>query len=89
MDGAAGAKAIRAGAAGQHSWPFLLRYHPAFSSRARSLDRLGGRLALGSDYPYDMVMQDCVQHVRSLSISEADKDLFRGHGEDLLSGARA
>jgi hypothetical protein len=36
-----------------------------------------------------MVMQDCVQHVRSVSISEADKDLFRGHGEDLLSGARA
>jgi hypothetical protein len=36
-----------------------------------------------------MVMQDCVQHVRSVSISEADKDLFRGHAEDLLSGARA
>src|ERR1700686_995140 len=28
---------------------------------------------LGSDYPYDMGMMDCVQHVRSLKISDADK----------------
>ncbi len=28
---------------------------------------------LGSDYPYDMGMMDCVAHVKSLSISDADK----------------
>ncbi|MGP0090106.1 MAG: amidohydrolase family protein [Xanthobacteraceae bacterium] len=31
------------------------------------------RVLLGSDYPYDMGMLDCVQHVRSLSISEAER----------------
>jgi aminocarboxymuconate-semialdehyde decarboxylase len=31
------------------------------------------RVMLGSDYPYDMGMMDCVKHVRSLKISEADK----------------
>ena len=32
------------------------------------------RVMLGSDYPYDMAMMDCVAHVRSLKISDADKD---------------
>jgi len=31
------------------------------------------RVMLGSDYPYDMGMMDCVRHVRGLKISEADK----------------
>jgi aminocarboxymuconate-semialdehyde decarboxylase len=31
------------------------------------------RVVLGSDYPYDMGMMDCVAHVRSLDISERDK----------------
>jgi aminocarboxymuconate-semialdehyde decarboxylase len=31
------------------------------------------RVMLGSDYPYDMGMMDCVKHVRSLKISDADK----------------
>jgi aminocarboxymuconate-semialdehyde decarboxylase len=31
------------------------------------------RVVLGSDYPYDMQMADCVAHVRSLAISDADK----------------
>jgi aminocarboxymuconate-semialdehyde decarboxylase len=30
-------------------------------------------VVLGSDYPYDMGMMDCVKHVQSLSISNADK----------------
>jgi len=43
---------------------------------------------LGSDYPYDMAMLDCVQHVRSLKISDADKATILGqHAEKLLSGA--
>lgn len=33
-----------------------------------------GRVLLGSDYPYDMAMMDCVSHVRSLAIADADKD---------------
>ena len=36
---------------------------------------------LGSDYPYDMGMMDCVKHVRGLKISDADKAA-------ILSGAR-
>jgi len=31
------------------------------------------RVVLGSDYPYDMGMMDCVKHVRGLKISDADK----------------
>jgi aminocarboxymuconate-semialdehyde decarboxylase len=31
------------------------------------------RVVLGSDYPYDMGMMDCVAHVRSLAISEREK----------------
>ncbi len=42
---------------------------------------------LGSDYPYDMAMMDCVAHVRSLKISDADKAMILGgHAEILLSG---
>ena len=45
------------------------------------------RVMLGSDYPYDMGMMDCVQHVRSLKISEADKASILGsRAEVLLSG---
>jgi aminocarboxymuconate-semialdehyde decarboxylase len=36
------------------------------------------RVFLGSDYPYDMAMLDCVSHVRSLDISEADRDTVLG-----------
>jgi aminocarboxymuconate-semialdehyde decarboxylase len=32
-----------------------------------------GRVVLGSDYPYDMGMMDCVAQVRALAISEGDK----------------
>jgi len=31
------------------------------------------RVMLGSDYPYDMGMMDCVKHVRGLKISDANK----------------
>jgi aminocarboxymuconate-semialdehyde decarboxylase len=42
---------------------------------------------LGSDYPYDMGMVDCVKHVRSLSITDADKAaILGGHAEALLAG---
>ena len=45
------------------------------------------RVMLGSDYPYDMAMMDCVKHVRSLKISDADKATILGsRAEALLSG---
>jgi aminocarboxymuconate-semialdehyde decarboxylase len=45
------------------------------------------RVMLGSDYPYDMGMMDCVNHVRSLKISDADKAIILGsRAEALLSG---
>ncbi len=45
------------------------------------------RVMLGSDYPYDMAMMDCVAHVRSLKISDADKDaILNGNAEAMLSG---
>jgi len=43
------------------------------------------RIFLGSDYPYDMGMMDCVKHVRSLGIPAADRDTILGkHAEALL-----
>lgn len=43
-------------------------------------------VVLGSDYPYDMAMLDCVRHVRSLAIPADDKDLILGkNAENLLS----
>jgi len=46
------------------------------------------RVFLGSDYPYDMGMLDCVRHVRSLDISDADKAaIFNGNAEKLLARA--
>ena len=45
------------------------------------------RVLLGSDYPYDMGMPDCVKHVRSLKISDADKATILGqHAATMLSG---
>ena len=42
---------------------------------------------LGSDYPYDMGMPDCVRHVRGLQISDADKaSILSTRAETLLSG---
>ncbi len=42
---------------------------------------------LGSDYPYDMAMMDCVAHVRGLKISDADKAaILGGHAEKFLAG---
>src|SRR5215475_9016283 len=44
------------------------------------------RVLLGSDYPYDMGMMDCVKHVRSLKISDADKaSILSSRAEALLS----
>src|SRR5271156_782439 len=44
------------------------------------------RVFLGSDYPYDMGMLDCVRHVRSLDISPADRDAILGrHAESILA----
>jgi aminocarboxymuconate-semialdehyde decarboxylase len=46
-----------------------------------------GRVLLGSDYPYDMGMMDCVVHVRGLKISDADKAMILStHAETLFSG---
>lgn len=45
------------------------------------------RVLLGSDYPYDMEMRDCANHVKGLKISAADKTTILGaHAEKLLSG---
>jgi aminocarboxymuconate-semialdehyde decarboxylase len=42
---------------------------------------------LGSDYPYDMGMVDCVQHVRGLKISDSDKtSILSGNFEKFLAG---
>ncbi|HET7850977.1 MAG TPA: amidohydrolase family protein [Pseudolabrys sp.] len=46
------------------------------------------RVMLGSDYPYDMAMLDCVQHVRSLSISDSDKNSILGARAELLLSAK-
>jgi aminocarboxymuconate-semialdehyde decarboxylase len=48
------------------------------------------RVLLGSDYPYDMAMMDCVKHVRSLSISDADKATILGepHGDAFVGKSR-
>ncbi len=44
------------------------------------------RVFLGSDYPYDMGMLDCVQHVRSLAIAAADRDtILGGHAAAILA----
>jgi aminocarboxymuconate-semialdehyde decarboxylase len=47
------------------------------------------RVFLGSDYPYDMGMLDCVRHVRSLAISEADRDTILGAHAQKRLGLRA
>ncbi|HEY5380042.1 MAG TPA: amidohydrolase family protein [Pseudolabrys sp.] len=45
------------------------------------------RVMLGSDYPYDMEMRDCVAHVRGLKISDADKiAILSGNFEKVLAG---
>jgi aminocarboxymuconate-semialdehyde decarboxylase len=44
------------------------------------------RVMLGSDYPYDMGMMDCVAHVRGLKISDVDKNsILSGRAEQLLT----
>jgi aminocarboxymuconate-semialdehyde decarboxylase len=49
-----------------------------------------GRIFLGSDYPYDMGMMDCVAHVRGLKIAQADRDLILGgHAQKILAKKRA
>ena len=43
------------------------------------IQRVGiSRVVLGSDYPYDMGMMDCVRFVQSLDISEADRAIILG-----------
>jgi len=47
------------------------------------------RVFLGSDYPYDMGMMDCVRHVRSLDISAADRNaILGGHAGSILLGTK-
>jgi aminocarboxymuconate-semialdehyde decarboxylase len=47
------------------------------------------RVFLGSDYPYDMGMMDCVRHVRSLDIAAAARDqILGGHAAAILLGAK-
>jgi aminocarboxymuconate-semialdehyde decarboxylase len=42
------------------------------------------RVLLGSDYPFDMGMRDCVRYVRSLAISEVDRAIILGEGARAL-----
>jgi len=45
------------------------------------------KVMLGSDYPYDMAMLDCVSHVRGPNISDADKQaILQGNFENFLAG---
>jgi aminocarboxymuconate-semialdehyde decarboxylase len=47
------------------------------------------RVFLGSDYPYDMGMMDCVRQVRALDISQADRDtILGGHAAVILQKGR-
>jgi aminocarboxymuconate-semialdehyde decarboxylase len=47
------------------------------------------RVFLGSDYPYDMGMLDCVKQVRALGISAADRDMILGnHAAAILNRQR-
>jgi aminocarboxymuconate-semialdehyde decarboxylase len=47
------------------------------------------RVFLGSDYPYDMGMLDCVKQVRALGISAADRDMILGtHAATILNRQR-
>jgi len=44
-------------------------------------------VVLGSDYPYDMAMLDCVAHVKALSISDSEKaSILGGRADQLLTG---
>jgi|SRR5579883_180477 aminocarboxymuconate-semialdehyde decarboxylase len=55
------------------------------------IDLVGAdRIFLGSDYPYDMGMLDCVRHVQSLSISEGDRQkILHDHAAKILAKQRA
>jgi aminocarboxymuconate-semialdehyde decarboxylase len=47
------------------------------------------RVFLGSDYPYDMGMMDCVHHVRALAIAPADREtILGGHAAAILTKQR-
>jgi aminocarboxymuconate-semialdehyde decarboxylase len=47
------------------------------------------RVFLGSDYPYDMGMMDCVRAVRALDIADADRDIILGgHAAAILGKQR-
>jgi len=47
------------------------------------------RVFLGSDYPYDMGMMDCVRHVRALGIAPADRDkILGGHAAMIFDSHR-
>jgi aminocarboxymuconate-semialdehyde decarboxylase len=47
------------------------------------------RVFLGSDYPYDMGMMDCVRFVQALELPEAERDMILGgHAAKILSKKR-
>jgi aminocarboxymuconate-semialdehyde decarboxylase len=48
-----------------------------------------GRVMLGSDYPYDMAMQDCARHVQGLAISDKDKAVILGQNAQALLPAKS
>ncbi|HEX2215461.1 MAG TPA: amidohydrolase, partial [Xanthobacteraceae bacterium] len=67
-----------------------LRFDTILHSAAQLESMIGWvgapRVLLGSDYPYDMAMMDLVRHVKSLNISDGDKDtILGGEAEKLLA----
>ena len=59
-------------------------------SLAFLIERAGAaQVMLGSDYPYDMAMMDCVAHVRGLKISDNDKAAILGNRAEALLSAKA
>jgi aminocarboxymuconate-semialdehyde decarboxylase len=60
----------------------ILHFDPALKWLVETYG--AGHVMLGSDYPFDMGMFDCVKAVRELAVSEADRDTILGRGVDAM-----
>ncbi len=70
--------------AGRFYYDTILHSAPALEFMIKQVG--ADHVMLGSDYPYDMGMMDCVNHMRGLNISDADKDkILNTRAEALLS----
>ena len=80
----------------QSPQPWIERfYYDTILHSAKVLEFMIGhvgadRVVLGSDYPYDMGMLNCVDHVRGLSVSDGIKTaILHGTAQKLLPGGAA